>query len=417
MRHIIVIGGGASGMMAAISAARHGARVTILEHNDRVGKKILSTGNGRCNFTNTAQEPIFYRSDNLLFPWTVIEEYPAQKTIAFFTELGIYSRNKNGYLYPYSEQAGAVLDVLRMELERLKIRVYYNEHITRARKTKNGFEVRSENNVYSADAVVLAAGSRAAAHTGSDGSGYDIAKAFGHSVRPVLPALVQLKCRESFYKSLAGVRLQGKVSLFADESLEAFDTGEIQLTNYGISGIPVFQVSRYASQALYDKKKVRAELDFMPDFTDAQFEGFLRHRISTRPERRMEMCFTGLFNKKLCPLLLKLSGIRGTLLAGELGEKEIKALVKTIKHFSTEIEGTNSFEQAQVCAGGIDTTEIDPETMESLLVPGLYLAGEIVDVDGICGGYNLQWAWSSGYVAGKSAANPRRSPISLKGKK
>lgn len=417
MRHIIVIGGGASGMMAAISAARHGARVTILEHNDRVGKKILSTGNGRCNFTNTAQEPIFYRCDNLLFPWTVIEKYPAQKTIAFFTELGIYSRNKNGYLYPYSEQASAVLDVLRMELERLCVEVQYNEHICRARKTKKGFEVCSEKNAYTADAVILATGSKAAAFTGSDGSGYDIAKSFGHSMRPVLPALVQLRCKETFYKSLSGVRLQGKVSLFADGELEAFDTGEIQLTNYGISGIPVFQVSRYASQALYEKKKVRAELDFMPDFTDAQFEGFLRHRISTHPERRMEVFLTGLFNKKLCPLLLKLSDIKVNLTAGETGEKEIKALVKTIKHFSTEVTGTNSFEQAQVCAGGVDTARINPETMESLLVPGLYFAGEIVDVDGICGGYNLQWAWSSGYVAGENAAKSVLPLAVLKGKK
>lgn len=413
MKQIIVIGGGAAGMMAAISAARAGAHVTVLEHNERVGKKILSTGNGRCNFTNTAQEPIFYHSDNLFFPWQVIESFSAQETIAFFTELGVYSKNKNGYLYPYSEQAAAVLDVLRMEMERLGVEIRCQEHVTGIVKNARGFKISStfkgdkkeKQHSYICEAVILASGSKAAPVTGSDGSGYSIAKACGHAMIPVHPALTQLCCREAFYKSLAGVRIGGKVSLIADGKLEAEDTGEIQMTNYGISGIPVFQVSRFASKAIYEKKAVKAVLDFMPDFSMEQFEAYLKHRIDTRPERLMETFFTGLFHKKMAVLFLKLAGIKGSRTADSLSAEEVQALVRCIKHFTTEVEGTNSYEQAQVCAGGVDTREIDPETMESLVMPGLYFAGEIVDVDGQCGGYNLQWAWSSGYLAGKGAAN------------
>lgn len=416
MNNVIIIGGGASGMMAAIAAARAGAKVTILEHNERVGKKILSTGNGRCNFTNTAQEPIFYHSDNLSFPWKAVEAFGVRQTIAFFTELGVYSKNKNGYLYPYSEQASAVLDVLRMELKRLGVEEHCQEHVTAIQKNAGGFKTiseykggkRKEEHSYKSQTVVLASGSKAAPVTGSDGSGYRLAKACGHTMIPVHPALTQLRCREAFYKSLSGVRIWGKVSLVTDGKLEAEDTGEIQMTNYGISGIPVFQVSRYASKAIYEKKAVKAVLDFMPDFSDEQFVAYLEHRACTRPERPMDSFFTGLFHKKIALLLLKLAGIKGDRTADSMTPDDINALAHCVKHFSTEIEKTNSFEQAQVCAGGVDTREIDAGTMESLLMPGLYFAGEIMDVDGLCGGYNLQWAWTSGYLAGRAAACRRQ---------
>lgn len=409
-KKICIIGGGASGMMAAIAAAEEGAEVTILEHNDRVGRKILSTGNGRCNFTNVRQEPCCYRSDNPDYPWQVISRYTSHQVIAHFRELGIYSRNKNGCLYPFSEQASAVLDVLRMEIERLGICVYTGMHVSALEKKKKGFVITAFNDhkseqTFRADAVILSCGSRAASKLGADGSGYDLAKAFGHHIIPVVPALVQLRCREGFYKALAGVRVQGKVSVYADGKLLASDTGEIQLTDYGISGIPVFQVSRFASKSLFEKRAVTAELDFMPDFTVEQFENFLKHRITSRPDKQMEMFFAGLFHKKLAAVLLKNAKISAAKAAGNLSEKEIADLVRTVKHFRTEITQTNSFEQAQVCAGGVDTSEICPETMESSLVKNLYFAGEILDVDGMCGGYNLQWAWSSGYLAGKGAAH------------
>lgn len=247
MRTITVIGGGASGMMAAITAAGEGARVTLLEHKDRIGKKILSTGNGRCNFTNTHQEPICYHSENFLFPWEIVSRFNVQDTVSFFLQLGVYSKNRNGYLYPNSDQASAVLDALRMELKRLKIDVRTETHCREIIPGKKGFRILTDQGNFSSQRVILCAGSKAAPSTGSDGSGYDLAKRLGHHMIPVLPALVQLRCSERFFKQIAGVRTNGTVSVWADGQCLARDGGEIQLTAYGISGIPVFQVSRYAA--------------------------------------------------------------------------------------------------------------------------------------------------------------------------
>lgn len=403
-RHIFIIGGGPAGMMAAITAAREGVDVTILEHNDRIGKKILSTGNGRCNFTNVNQSSKYYRSDNKGFAWRAVERFSVEDTVKFFEELGIYAKNKNGGLYPFSEQASAVLDVLRMEVERLNIHVITGSNVSDLKSGKKGFQILCKDHLYKADAVILATGSKAAPKLGSDGSGYTLAKKLGHSMIPVVPALVQLRCKESFYKALAGVRLQGKVRLMVNGKEVASDTGEIQLTDYGISGIPVFQVSRFASRAIYEKKKVEAELDFMPELSTIEFCEFIMKRIKNRPEKYMEDFFTGLLNKKVSQVVLKIANIRNNQKAGILNKDEINRIIRAVKEFRTEVTEANSFDQAQICAGGINTREINPETMESLMVKNLYFAGEIMDVDGICGGYNLQWAWSSGYLAGKGAA-------------
>lgn len=401
---IAVIGGGASGMMAAITAASRGAHVVLVEHKDRVGKKILSTGNGRCNFTNTMQEPLCYRSEDPLFPWGIIETFSAQDAISFFLQLGIYSKNRNGYVYPGSDQASAVLDVLRMEMERLGVEVRTQTECKEILPGKKGFRIRTDTGTISAERVILCTGSKAAPSTGSDGSGYDLAKQLGHRIIPVLPSLVQLKCAGNFFKSIAGVRVNGRVSILAEGECLARDTGEIQLTAYGISGIPVFQVSRYAAKALYEKKEADAVLDFMPDFTKEQMKAFLKARAAARPEKTAEQFFIGIFHKKLADLWVRMSGISRTKPVSSFSEKDFDTLNSLIKEFRLKITGTNSFDQAQVCCGGVDTAEVDAETLESLHVPGLYFAGELLDVDGMCGGYNLQWAWASGFVAGKSAA-------------
>lgn len=433
MKQIIVIGGGASGMMAAIAAARKGASVTIIEHMDRVGKKLLSTGNGRCNFTNIQQDSSCYRSDSGERPWTIIRKFPAPDVIRFFLELGIYSKNRNGYLYPNSDQASAVLDVLRMELDRLHVNVRLLEEPIALQKNEDGtFLVRTEQRLskeeqkeraraakktkkneapaalptytYRCDKLILACGGMAASFTGSDGSGYSFAKSFGHRLVSCAPALVPLICKEHWYKQLAGVRAQGRVSLYWEDLPMASDVGEIQLTNYGISGIPVFQVSRYAAKGLMQNRSVWAKLDFAPDFPEDAFLTFLKNRIRLHPERTMETFFTGLFHKSLAQVFLQRCGIDRTITVGALDEASLSSLVQTIKHFSTEVTGTKEMDQAQVTAGGIDVAEVDPATMESTKTKGLYLAGELLDVDGICGGYNLQWAWTTGYLAGKGAA-------------
>ena len=404
MRTVAVIGGGASGMMAAVTAASEGARVILLEHKDRIGKKILSTGNGRCNFTNIHQEPICYHSEDPMFPWEVVERFNAQAVISFFLQLGVYSKNRNGYIYPNSDQASAVLDAFRMELDRLKVEIRTGVECREIRPGKKGFTVLTDQGPVRADRVILCAGSKAAPTTGSDGSGYDLAKMLGHRILPVLPALTALKCEEKFFKSIAGVRANGSVSIWSGGECIAKDTGEIQLTDYGISGIPVFQVSRYASKLLYEKKEMDAVLDFMPDFTKEQTNAFLRARAKTRPDKSAEMFLIGLFHKKLCDLWIRLSEIPRQRKAGELTEDEIARLTSLIKEFRVRVRETNPYDKAQVCCGGVDTREVNPETLESVYVPGVYFAGEILDVDGMCGGYNLTFAWASGYVAGKAAS-------------
>ena len=404
MRTVAVIGGGASGMMAAVTAASEGARVILLEHKDRIGKKILSTGNGRCNFTNIHQEPICYHSEDPLFPWEVVERFNAQAVISFFFQLGVYSKNRNGYIYPNSDQASAVLDAFRMELDRLRVEIRTGVECREIRPGKKGFTILTDQEPVRADRVILCAGSKAAPTTGSDGSGYDLAKKLGHRILPVLPALTALKCEEKFFKSIAGVRANGSVSIWSGGECIAKDTGEIQLTDYGISGIPVFQVSRYASKLLYEKKETDAVLDFMPDFTKTQTDAFLRARAKTRPDKSAEMFLIGLFHKKLCDLWIRLSEIPRQRKAEELNSDEIARLTDLIKEFRVRVRETNPYDKAQVCCGGVDTREVDPETLESVYVPGVYFAGEILDVDGMCGGYNLQWAWASGYVAGRAAS-------------
>ena len=404
MRHVAVIGGGAAGMMAAITSAREGARVTILEHKERIGKKILSTGNGRCNFTNTYQTPECYRSDNRDFAWNIIQKFNVEKTISFFKELGIYPKDRNGYLYPYSDQAAAILEVLQIEVAKLDICVMTEINVLDIQPVKKGIRITTDKKTITTDSVILACGSKAAPVTGSDGSGYQLAKLFGHRIVPVLPALVQLRCAEKFYKSISGVRVQGTVEIYADDIFLASDTGEIQLTNYGISGIPVFQVSRYAAKALYKKQSVTAVLNFMPDMNKEEFLLFLQERITLCPYKTLDEFFTGVFPKKLCELWIQLSRLPKEMRVSDLSGEQLEKLVLLIQHLRTHITETNSFEQAQICCGGVDTTEINPDTLESNYVPGIYFAGELLDVDGICGGYNLQWAWSSGFVAGKEAA-------------
>ncbi|RHS82371.1 NAD(P)/FAD-dependent oxidoreductase [Firmicutes bacterium AM43-11BH] len=404
MRHVAVIGGGAAGMMAAITAAREGVKVTILEHKDRIGKKILSTGNGRCNFTNTFQTPACYRSDNRDFAWNIIQKFNVEKTISFFKELGIYPKDRNGYLYPYSDQAAAILEVLQIEIAKLDICVMTEINVLDIQPVKRGIRVTTDKKTITVDSVILACGSKAAPVTGSDGSGYQLAKLLGHRIVPVLPALVQLRCAEKFYKSISGVRVQGTVEIYADDISLASDTGEIQLTNYGISGIPVFQVSRYAAKAIYQKQSVTAVLNFMPDMNKDEFLSFLQERITLCPHKTLDEFFTGIFPKKLCELWIRLSRLPKEMRVSDLSGEQLEKLVLLIQHLRTHITETNAFEQAQICCGGVDTTEINPDTLESNYVPGIYFAGELLDVDGICGGYNLQWAWSSGFVAGKEAA-------------
>ena len=404
MRHVIVIGGGASGLVAAITAARNGAKVTIIEKNDRLGRKILSTGNGRCNLTNEYMTPSCFRSDDLEIVSHVLEKFGYESAVHFFEELGIVLRNRQGYVYPISDQASTVADALQMEVMFQQIHCVLGQTATNISKNREKFVVKTEQATFSGDAVILATGGKAASKLGSDGSGYELAKRMGHHMAPVLPALVQLKCKGQSFKQVAGVRTQAKVTLFIDSEAVSADEGELQLTNYGISGIPVFQISRFASKGLYKKQKVWAELDFMPIKSDEEFYKFIVERIKARGQKSAEDFLFGMFHKKIIEWLLKTANINAGKLIRDLSQKELEQLIELCKHFKIEIENHNGFEQAQVCAGGVKTTEVNVDTLESIFEENLYLIGELLDVDGICGGYNLQWAWATGYIAGTCAA-------------
>lgn len=404
-RKIAVIGGGAAGMMAAIQAARDGAAVTIYERNDRIGKKILSTGNGKCNFSNEKMELSCYHGSGCALLPAVYDIFGVKETKDFFRDLGMRIRDVNGYLYPASGQASTVLDLFRYELARLSVDIHTGCQITNIRQDRDGIRIQTEvhnstGSVY--DAVILTCGGAAAPGTGSDGAGWKLAKQLGHKIIPVVPALTALRCREDYYKQVAGVRCDAQLTLYIEERKICEERGELQLTDYGISGIPVFQISRHAAYALRDSKPVTVGISFLPDYEEQEYDRFWQKRWERQSHQTMEEFLTGIVNKKVNLLLLRLAGIRKDETAGDVPQKARKKLQTLYRFLKAEIRATNSFEQAQVSAGGIDCAQVT-EHLASRLVKGIYFAGEILDIDGICGGYNLQWAFSSGTVAGRAA--------------
>ena len=398
---VIVVGGGASGLVTAIMCAREGKRVLVLEHKKQIGKKILATGNGKCNYTNKNCNIEDYRGEQAEFTKYALSVFDSRRAIAFFEELGIYPKEKNGYIYPYSEQASAMVDVLAMELERLKVRIVYEKAVSI--KKKECFWVQTENSVYTGIKVVLATGGKASPKLGSDGSGFVLARKLGHTIVEPVPALIGLKCKESYYETISGVRIQAGISLYIAQEMEpvAMEVGELQLTNYGISGIHVFQVSRFAARALSEGNSVYARIDYLPAISLDELVLLLKKRFLVS-EKNASEALVGLLPSKLIPVFLQQGGIKATMNATKVNEQQLRQLASQLKRQKTEIVETNGFDTAQVTAGGVSTKEIEEKTMESKVLSGVYFVGEIVDVDGICGGYNLQWCWSSAYVASQA---------------
>ena len=307
----VVIGGGASGMMAAITAARNGARVAIVEHTARLGSKILQTGNGKCNFTNLDMDISKFQNDNKEFVGQVLDMFDQNATIEFFKELGVWHKERAGYVYPHSETAASLQEALRLEVERLGISVYLRCRASEINKVSDNTydmvlaEDETDNKVgISVINIIIATGSKAAPKTGSDGSGYKIAKKFGHTVKKPLPALVQLISDNNLCKSMAGVRSTGKVMLYVDDVCVSSDIGEIQYADYGISGIPVFQISRYAVEAVDKGKSVKAIIDMIPDISKEELYNDVRIRKECETTKSVEQFFAGSVNKKLVYYLI-----------------------------------------------------------------------------------------------------------------
>lgn len=391
---VAIVGGGAAGLTAAIFAAQNGREVTVYESGERIGRKILATGNGRCNMTNINADINNYHGNNTKFLLGAINKFWVEETIAFFENLGILTKTEErGKVYPYSDQASAVLDVLRFRLEELNVRIVTGFEVESVKKNGNRFELVSYNGKTAyAEKVIIAAGGRAAPNLGSKGRGYELLKCFGHKITDLKPSLVQLKTDTDVVKKLKGIKLNAIVSIGSQS-----EYGEVLFTDYGLSGPAVFSLT---SRMKNDKK---LSLDIMYNYTLYQIRDIINARICNNPKIQLENFFVGMLNKKLGQALLKSIGIEPlSRYAVTLNEHEISMLCETLKKWEFNIKGTMSWNNAQVTKGGAVTDEFSPSTMESRLVKGLYAAGEVLDIDGDCGGYNLQWAWSSGYLAGSS---------------
>ena len=390
--NIAVIGGGASGLFAAISAKNENTDVTIYEKEKRVGRKILATGNGRCNMTNTTASYNDYHSLDIKFIYPTIERFWVDQTLDFFENIGIlWKEEDDGKVYPYSDTASAVLDVLRQKLEKSGVITECEFGVKKIKKQNNQFIIEDKNgNRKRADRVIIATGGMAGAQLGSDGSGYKILEGFGHKITKLYPSLVQIRTQTDTVKKLKGIKVNAKVSVGDKEK-----TGEVLFTDYGISGPPVFWLSSY----IEGEKEIA--LDIMPEYSYTDISDMITKRVNTLGDIPLEDFFVGMLNKRVSQALLKHIGVEPlSRLASSLSRKEIQALSSIIKNFKLQIKGTSTWNNAQVTKGGADVSQFNADTMESRLVKGLYCCGEVLDVDGDCGGYNLQWAWSSGYIAG-----------------
>ncbi len=409
MKHnIIVIGGGASGIIAAITAKDLGCDVAILESNDRIGKKILTTGNGRCNITNSCCDFSRYHSDNNIFFDFALNTFNYKSTELFFSSLGLpLITLEDGKMYPMSLQASSVLDILRSAVLEREIPVYLNTKVKKIEHDNGIFKIlASENAIYQCSKLILAAGGKSLPKSGSDGSGYALSSSMGHSIIDPVPSLVQLKLNYKNLKAISGVKFNGYAQILVNNKFIKKEFGEILFTDYGISGPPILQLSRIAGVNLDKGQNVTIAIDMMPTFSNEELKEFLDNHFGTFSYRSVFDCFIGIINKKLIPVLLKEAQIHDIHKpCYDLQWNEKENLLKLLKDWNFKVTATNSFTNSQVTAGGVDTKQIHNETLESKKMKNLYFCGEILDVDGDCGGFNLQWAWSSGYLAGKNAGN------------
>lgn len=401
MQEIVIVGGGASGLVSAIIAARKGKKVTILERNNICGKKILVTGNGRCNYFNEDQNIKHYRSNDTELLKEIITKKNQEKVLQFFKEIGIEPKIKNGYYYPFSNQAVSIQNALLTEIKNLNIEIRNEVEVKKIKKQNDKFIIMTDKENIEANKIIISTGSKSAPKTGSDGSGYKICKELGHTIIEPLPALVQLKGKEKYFKEWNGIRADVAINLYEDNKEIAKEVGEIQLTDYGISGICVMNLSGRVARGLYTGKDEYIKINFLSNLninTVQECIGFINKRNESMKNRTISELLDGIINYKLLNVLLKNLKNKQW---NEISAKDKEKIAEILVELKVNIIGTNSFDKSQVCSGGIPLKEIDVNTMESKLVNGLYIIGELLDCDGDCGGYNLTWAWITGIIAGE----------------
>ena len=383
--------------MAAYAASRSiENKVVLFERQARVGRKLLATGNGRCNLTNLNADGSHYHGEFPQFVRPALETLPVKATLDLFGELGLYTvEGEGGRMYPLSDAANSVLDVLRFAIDRDNVELKAGSPVTAIKRNKGGFLVETEEGVTGADKVIVACGGCAGSKLGGVSDGYNLLQSLGHSRTSLHPALTQITSDSPYPRSLKGVRAQARITLLRQGRLVAENRGEVQFTEKGISGIAVFELSREVSTG----GACTALLDFLPDYDLQDVQKKLSQRASRCPQLSTEDLFTGMLHNKLGRTICKAAGVSAEHI-GCLGREDLKRCAEMAKAFPINAIGTGGFDSAQVTAGGIKTSEFNARTMESKLVPGLYACGEVLDIDGECGGFNLQWAWSSGALAG-----------------
>ncbi len=398
---LAVVGGCSAGLAAAINAKRlyPDMRVAVIEKLPRIGKKLLATGNGKCNITNIYALDHSYVNKG--FASFAMNEYNPEKIIVFFASTGLLTYSDScGRVYPESNTAASVTDALRFELERLKIDVLCDTPVSEIKKNKNGFMINGD---IFCEKLILAAGGKSSAPQGSDGSGFELAKKLGHTVTETVPALVPMTSKTEITKSLKGIRVRNAGLTLKGDKTIAKTQGEILFTEYGLSGIAAMELAAPAQKYINRvKRNPFTNIDFLPDMTYDNLVDYLVNLNKIKGFCKMENLLTGILPKAVGIAICKACNLyNGERLISELTDRDLRAVAEKIKKFPLEITGTRGFLNAQVTSGGIKTDEINEKTMESKICKNLYFAGEIIDVDGGCGGFNLQWAWASGMLAGE----------------
>ena len=395
-----IIGAGASGMAAALSAAENkDVQVILMERQARVGRKLAATGNGRCNLSNLHADHQGYHGEDVSFANAALTHFDVKDTLDWFRSMGLYTvAEESGRVYPYSDQANSVVDVLRFALEKPNIQLLTGFEVKKVKRSDDGFRIESAEEIVFCDKLIIACGGLAGTKLGGSMAGYQLLREFGHKCTKLRPTLVQLKSSWSGCGSLKGVRANCHVQILRDENLHSQSRGELQFTDYGLSGPVIFEVSR---DACFGRGDWIARLDFLPDMDAQTLRQELIRRRSTN--WNAEELLTGILHNRLGRVLTQSAGIKATWKIADLSDDEIDSVCSAVKSFEAVLTEAMGMDAAQVTAGGVLTAQFDPSTMQSLQVAGLYACGEVLDIDGDCGGYNLQWAWSSGRLAGAHA--------------
>ena len=397
---VLIIGAGASGMLAALTAARSGCETALFERQSRVGRKLAATGNGRCNLTNTAASAGHYHGDDPAFVRPALEALPVADTLALFRGIGLLTREEyGGRVYPLSNSANSVTDTLRFALEAAGVRMISGDRVRALTRSGSGFAVTTESGArVEGDAAIVACGGLAGEKLGGGKDGYELLKSLGHTRTALYPALAQITTAPEFPRSLKGVKADCALRLTRGGDPLAESSGEVLFADTGVSGPAAFDLARTVSTSGGD---LTLTLDLLRGYTFGETLAYLRERAQIAPQLTAGELFIGAVPNRLARMLAKYAGLKQDAPAPSLDARALKSLALAAKNFALPVRGTEGFATAQVTAGGIRTAEFDAATLQSRLVPGLYACGEVLDIDGDCGGYNLQWAWSSGHLAGR----------------